>query len=129
MLVPLLNKQTTANEFSMLCWLLGELKSRTTDYNIKWKLVEINENAGQLYQEFLNENDMTPVQPDQNRIKYFEETLAGDINLTEQLLSYSFHTIGGIDAAHFDGFNILEDFKKKISAVTKKILNLLHEYR
>ena len=131
MLLLVLDKQSTAEDLSQLCWVLNESRKNRDcqDANLKWKIAQLAATSEELYEQFLEEFKLEPVPLKENYLNYFQTIYSVYPDKSEPLLSYAFNIAGGIDSARYKDFKLDEKFKKELSLLTRKILNLLHEKR
>lgn len=128
MLIPVLNKESTAQELDRLCWLLNEIKTTCCDdVNLCWKLAQLAYKAEELYEKFLDENNLFSQSSPAYQGEYFEKLPAKD--RTEAMLSSAFQSAAVMDSARFEKFNPGNDFKSEIKSISKQTLKLLHEMK
>ena len=125
MIVPVLNKKSTAQELANLCWLLNELKTTCEDSNIRWKIAQLAGEAEEVQEKFLDEFNLLPIQPSTYYNDIFEKLSASD--RTETMLSFAFQSGATMDYARYEKFEPGKEFIDKIKSITKETLHLLHE--
>ncbi len=124
-MIPVLNKESIAGELANLCWLLNESKNTCDDSNMKWKIAQLASNAEVLYESFIEEFNLLPLEAS-NHYKAFSEKLS-DTERTESLLSFAFNSVAIIDSARFEEFEPSEEFRNNIHSIRDETLRLLHE--
>ena len=126
MLLPLLNKESTSQELSNLCWLLNEIQTSCEDLNIRWKIARLADQAEELKESFLEEN-LIFLLPASDHYKTFFEKVSTE--RTEALLSFAFNSAAVIDSANYEEFEPGAEFRSQIKSIRKETLHLLHEKR
>jgi len=125
MLIPVLNKESTAQELASLCWLLDEVKTTCVDVNLRWKVCQLAYNSDELYEKFLDENSLFQQALSIYNFEYFQQLpLAEKVTA---MLSSAFSNAATIDAAHFESFSPDNKFKATIKLIAKQTLSLLQE--
>ena len=125
MLIPVLNKESTAQELANLCWLLNESKNSCNDSNLRWKIAQLASDTEELYESFIEDFNLLPLEAS-NHYKEFSEKLS-DGERTESLLSFAFNSVAVIDCARYEEFESGNEFRNKIKFIRNETLRLLHE--
>ena len=127
MIVPILNKESTAQELANLCWLLIEANAVCDDKNIRWKIAQLAGTADELNEKFLDEHSLQPLNPSKHQ-KDFIDKLSEEEKL-EILLSFAFQSAATLDYAQYKEFEPSKKFSDTIKLISREALTLLHEKR
>ena len=124
-MIPVLNKESTAQELADLCWLLNECRNFCEDSNLKWKIARLSSNAEEVNESFLEGFNLLPLTVS-NHYKEFSEKLTIE-ERTESLLSFAFNSVAILDSGRFEEFEANKEFRTNIKAIRNETLHLLHE--
>ncbi len=127
MLIPVLNKESTGQELSNLCWLLNEIKASCEDSNIRWKIAQLASNVEELSESFLKDNTLWPLSVSGYHKEFSEKLTVSD--RTEFLLSFAFNSVAVLDCARYEEFEPGEEFRNTVKSIRNETLHLLHEKR